>query len=187
MELSPLALASDAVELFVQRASDILGVLQLGKDYGLKLVLESAGEGWKVAKQIAEANVPVLLQPLDDGPRSFVALGLREDNAALLNKAGVKLALCYASTHNARKLRQAVGNAVRAGLPHRAALNACTDAPARIFGLDNYGTPKTGRVANLVVWSGDPFELSSRAERMLIRGREVSLRSRQTALFDRYK
>jgi imidazolonepropionase-like amidohydrolase len=175
------------VVVSAERASDILNLLALAKEHNLRLVLDVAGEAWKVAPQIAAANVPVIVHPMRAGPETFAALGSREDNAALLHAAGVTIALAYGEAHNARKLRQAVGNAIRAGLPARAALGACTETPARIFGMDGYGAPATGRVANVVVWSGDPFELSSRAERVFIRGREVSLRTRQTALLERYR
>ena len=170
------------------RASDILNVLALAKDSGLKLILASAAEGWKVADQIRDADVGVIVFGLDHGPRSFAALGAREDNAKLLDEAGVRVALSTGESHNARKLRQVAGNAVRAGLPQHVALGAVSDTAAQLLGLgDDYGEPKVGRMANLVVWSGDPFEFSSNAELMYIRGREVALTSRQTALYDRYK
>ncbi len=176
------------VVFHVDRASDIVGVLALAKANGLSAVLASAAEGWKVADQIAKAKVPAIVYPLDHGPRSFAALGAREDNAALLHRAGVTVALSTGESHNARKLRQEVGNAIRAGLPRRTALDAVTKVPAQIVGMDkHYGTPKVGRVANLVVWSGDPFELSTQATHVLIRGREIPLRSRQTALLERYR
>ena len=175
------------VVFHVDRASDIASILALSKEQKLRSVLASAAEGWKVAARIADARVPTIVYPFDHGPRTFSALGAREDNAALLHKAGVTLALSTGDTHNARKLRQAAGNAVRAGIPHDVSIDAVTDAPARILNMDTYGAPKQGRVANLVVWSGDPFEISSRAERVFIRGRAVELRSRQTALFERYR
>jgi imidazolonepropionase-like amidohydrolase len=63
-----------------------------------------------------------------------------------------------------------------------------TLTPAEIFGVaDRYGSLEPGKVANLVVWSGDPFEFTTRVEHVLIRGREIPLRSRQTELFERYK
>ncbi len=174
--------------LHVDRASDIRTALRLAKAEGLKLVLASVAEGWKAADDIAEADVPVVLYPLDHGPRSFAALGAREDNAKRMHEAGVKLAFSTGSSHNARKLRQAAGNAVRAGLPKAEGIAAIIDGPARAFGLEeDYGSPKKGRRANLVVWSGDPLEFSSRVERMFIRGFSTSLRSRQTALFERYR
>lgn len=171
----------------VDRASDISNVLTLAKARKLRAVLASAAEGWKVADAIAAAKVPAIVYPLDEGPRDHTARGAREDNAALLHKAGVLVALSSGESHNARKLRQVAGNAVRAGLPHAAALAAITSAPGRIFGLTNRGTLGANSIANLAVWSGDPLELSSRCERLYVRGREVSLRSRQTVLFEKYR
>lgn len=173
--------------IHVDRASDIVAAIALAEEHGLKLALASAAEGWRVASQIADAEVPVLLYPLDHGPRHFAARGAREDNAALLHRAGVTLGLSTGESHNARKLRQVAGNAVRAGLPKQAALGAVTEGPARVFGMSDYGSPKKGRVANLVVWSADPFELSTKVEAVVVRGRRRSLRSRQTALFERYR
>ena len=84
--------------------------------------------------------------------------------------------------------KEATNRAIRAGLDRDLALAAVTRQPARAVGLDKrYGSVEPGRVANLVVWSGDPFELSTRAEAVIIRGRKVSLRTRQTALFERYR
>jgi len=176
------------VVVHVDRASDILNVLALAKEYGLKIVLASAAEGWKVARAIASAEVGAIVSPLEHGPRSFDALGARHDNAKLLHAAGVKIALSAKSSHNVRKLRQCAGNAVRAGLPHAAAVRSITNGAAELLGVsDDYGAPKEGRFANFVVWSGDPLEISSRVEAMFIRGREVALTSRQTELFERYR
>jgi imidazolonepropionase-like amidohydrolase len=175
------------VVFHVDRASDIHHVLAVVAEYKLRGVVASAAEGWRVGRELAAARVPAIVYPLDEGPRDFAARGAREENAAMLAAAGVTIALSTGESHNARKLRQVAGNAVRAGLPHATALAAITDAPARIFGLEDYGAPKERRVANLAVWSGDPLELSTRCERLFVRGREVSLRSRQTALFEKYR
>jgi imidazolonepropionase-like amidohydrolase len=140
-----------------------------------------------VADQLAQAKVPVLVDPLAYGPSSFDELYARPDNAALLAKAGVALILTTESTHNARTLRQVAGNAVREGLPHADALRAVTETPARVFGLPDRGRLAVGAAADVVLWSGDPLELSSRAERVWVDGVEVDLRSRQTELRERYR
>ncbi|HYK83088.1 MAG TPA: amidohydrolase family protein [Gemmatimonadales bacterium] len=169
------------------RRSDIETALRLAREYKLQLVLSGAAEGWQIATEIARAGVPALVEPLDNIP-SYDALGMRYDNAAVLAKAGVKVALLEADTHNARNLRQQAGNAVSYGLPWDQALRAVTLAPAEIFGVgDRYGSLEVGKVANVVVWSGDPFEFTTAVEHVLIRGHEVALRSRQTELFERYK
>ena len=84
-------------------------------------------------------------------------------------------------------MKQEAGNAVAYGLPHDEALRAITLYPAQIWGVgDRYGSLEPGKVANVVVWGGDPLELLTPVEHVLIRGREVPLESRETMLRDRY-
>jgi imidazolonepropionase-like amidohydrolase len=169
------------------RASDISTALRLAREFKLRLILAGAQEGWEVAGAIAAAGVPVLVEPLDNIP-SFDALGVRYENAALLAKAGVKVILLETDTHNARNLRQQAGNAVSYGMTWEQALRAVTLAPAEAFGVaDRYGSLEVGKVANVVVWTGDPFELSTGVAHVFIRGKEISLRSRQTELLERYR
>ncbi len=176
------------VVFHADRSTDLLAALEFAKQYRLRPVLASAAEAWKVAPQIAAARAPVIVNPLDAGPGNFSSLGAREDNAAILEKAGVTVAFTTGETHNARKLRQVAGNAVRAGMSKSGALDAVTRAPAAAVGMaDDYGTIAKGKVANIVVWSGDPFETSTAVTAVIIRGREVPLRSRQTELFERYR
>ena len=87
-----------------------------------------------------------------------------------------------------RQVRQEAGNAVSYGLAWDDALRAVTLTPAEMYGLGaRYGSLEPGKVANIVVWSGDPFELSTRVEAVLIRGQEMPLTSRQTELRERYR
>ena len=172
----------------VSRASDILRVLELARAYGLRLVLSGAEEGWRVADRIAAADVPVIVQPLANLPSSFTRLGARLDNAAILARAGVPLVLMTEGAHELRNIRQEAGNAIAHGLPRDEALRAVTLEPARVFGLDrDYGTIAPGKVANVVVWNGDPFETTTWATHIFVQGREVPVRSRQTDLFERYR
>ncbi|HEX3557416.1 MAG TPA: amidohydrolase family protein [Thermoanaerobaculia bacterium] len=172
----------------VDRASDIETVLRFAKEWKLKLILSGVTEGWKVADQIAAARVPVLVNPMEDRPDSFESLGATLENAARLHKAGVTLAFATGDAHNARNLKQAAGNAVANGLPWDAALQAVTAAPARIWGIaDHYGTLEPGKDADVVIWDGDPLELTTFADAVFIRGREMPMKSRQTELRDRYK
>jgi imidazolonepropionase-like amidohydrolase len=169
------------------RRSDLETALRLAKEFNVKLILAGAAEGWEVAGEIARAGVSVLVEPMNNIP-SYDGLGIRLENAALLAQAGVHLALLETDTHNARNLRQQAGNAVSYGLSWDQALRAVTLTPAEIFGVaDRYGSLEPGKVANIVVWSGDPFEFTTRVEHVLIRGRAVPLRSRQTELLERYK
>jgi imidazolonepropionase-like amidohydrolase len=170
------------------RASDIEAALRLAKELGLKLILSSVNEGWMVADQIAAAKVPVLVSPLDNLPGSFENLGATLENAARLHKAGVTVAFMSGDAHNARNIKQGAGNAVAYGMPWDAALAAMTSVPARIWGIsDRYGTLEPGKDADVVIWDGDPLELTSFPVAVFIRGKEMPMTSRQIELRDRYK
>src|SRR6266851_328918 len=185
--LLPVLHGRVALIAYVNRRSDIETALRLAKEFKLKLILAGAAEGWEVAAAIAAAGVPVLVEPLSNTP-GYDALGIRYGNAAVLAQAGVKVALLEPDTHKSRNLRQQAGNAVSYGMTWDQALRAVTLAPAEIFGVaDRYGSLEPGKVANVVVWSGDPFEFTTGVEHVLIRGKEIPLKSRQTELLERYK
>jgi imidazolonepropionase-like amidohydrolase len=180
----------------VERASDILTVLALPRDYPkLKLVLTGASEGWMVAREIAAARVPVIAAALADLPAQFESLGATESNVGRMRAAGVQVAL--ASTGNSggeHNLRQYAGNLVaitrvpgHAGLTWGQALAAITSGPAAALGMDGeLGSLRAGRRADVVLWDGDPLELSSAPTAVWIDGRAQPMRSRQRALRDRY-
>jgi imidazolonepropionase-like amidohydrolase len=170
------------------RASDISATLRLADTYGLDVVIEGGNEAWMRTEALAAADVPVILKPLTNLPTEFDRLGSRFDNAARLHAAGVPVVLSTLDTHNARNLRFEAGNAIRFGLPHEAALTAVTHTPAQVLGIaDSHGTLDVGKVANVVVWSGDPFDFASAPEYVFIHGREVSQDSRQHRLLERYR
>jgi imidazolonepropionase-like amidohydrolase len=172
----------------VDRASDVTSSLALAKSFGLELVIGGGAEAHRVRDALAKAAVPVILFPLSDGPETFSQVGARSDAAKLLRDAGVEVALSTGGAHEARKLRQAAGNAVRAGLAHAHAVAAITSAPARIFGqARRVGTLEPKRVANVAVWSGDPLELGTRLQALFVRGERQSLDNRQTALLAKYR
>ena len=139
------------------------------------------------AAALAEKKIPVLIDPLLESPESFDRMGARADNAKRLHEAGVQVMFSTFWTHNMRTLAQVAGNAVRAGLPKRAGIDAITRVPAEAFGMTDRGAIAVGKRANLVVWSGDPLEVTSAPERVLIGGKDAPLVSRQTRLFQRYK
>ncbi len=173
----------------VDRASDILQVLQLSERHQYEAIIYGGAEAWMVASQLAEAGVPVVLDPLNNLPENFDKLGARLDNAALLHQAGVTIAFSADSDspHNARKLRQAAGIAVAYGLPFAAGLEALTINPAHIFSLPaGYGSIAVDAPANLVMWTGDPLEVTSLADAVILDGRNMPMVSRQTLLRDRY-
>jgi len=179
--------AGGKVVFNVDRASDILETIRFAEKYGLDLVIAGGAEAWMVARELAAAKVPVLLNPLANLPANFDSLGARLNNAAMLEAAGVVIAISSGETHNARKQRQLAGNAVSYGLPHAEGIAALTINPANIFGVaDQQGSIQADRPANLVLWSGDPLEVTSAAEVVVIDGKLIPMESRQTKLRDRY-
>ncbi len=185
--LLPVVRGEQPLAVDVHRAADIEALLRFAAEQQIKLVIVGGSEAWLVADALAAAKVPVVLDPAANLPGSFDRVHARADAAAKLAAAGVPVALSTFSTHNVRKLRQWAGNAVRAGLPHAEALRAVTTTPATVAGLTDRGRVAPGQVADLVVWSGDPFELSTRAEQVWIAGARASEGHRQRALFERYR
>jgi imidazolonepropionase-like amidohydrolase len=185
--LAPVLDREVPLVVLAHRASDILAALRLAREFDLRLVVMGGLEGWMVADALREADVPVVVDPMTNLP-NLEHLGATLENAARLHAAGVTLALSSFETANARNLKQVAGNAVAHGLPHEAALRAVTLAPAEVWGIaDAFGSLEPGKAADVVVWSGDPFELSTRAEHVFIRGEEVPPETRQRELFLRYR
>lgn len=171
----------------VERASDIRAALRIKREFAPRVVLIGVSEGWKVADEIAAAKVPVVINPVYNVPNSFESLGATLRNAARLHAAGVMLTFDYDRTHNARNLSQAAGIAVAHGLPWIEALKAITLNPAKIWGVaEQVGSLEAGKDADVVIWDGDPLEVSSYADQVFIRGEAIPMVSRQTLLRDRY-
>jgi len=175
------------------QASDIDAVLRLARETNVKLIIAGGAESWKMADKLAAANVPVIVGSMINIPQSFATLGARQETPALLHRAGVKVVLIANGSggeevFNVRNLKYDAGVAVAYGLAWDDALRAITLTPAEVLGVANrVGSLQPGRDANIVVWSGDPFEFATRVEHVLIRGREVTQPSRQDELMQRYK
>ena len=190
--LQPVLAGRLPLVITANRVFDIRNALRLAREFNLKIILHGAAEGWQMADEIARAGVGVILEPETDVP-TFDQLGARYSNPAQLARAGVRLAIVGGgdgdgTVFNTRLIRQEAGNAVATGLDWDAALRAVTLSPAEMFGVaERYGSLDAGKIANVVVWSGDPFEFSTGVEHVFIRGREIPLTSRQTELLERYR
>ena len=184
--LLPAVKGTMPVVITANRRMDIENALRLAAEFKLKIVLSGAVEGWMVAGAIAAAGVPVVMSPNTDIP-SFDGLGARLDNATLLRQAGVSVIIAQGDPGGERNLRYGAGNAVRNGMSWDDALRSMTLAPAQAFGLGDYGSLEVGKVANVVIWSGDPLDFAGTAEKVYIRGQETSLKTRETELLERYR
>ncbi|MET3667447.1 amidohydrolase family protein [Caulobacter sp. 1776] len=186
--LIPVVQGRTPLLIRVSRAADIRQALKLAAEEKVRIILEGVEEGWLVAPEIAKAGVPVIVDPQDDLPGSFETLGSRLDNAARLNAAGVSVAINGARDfNNLRQERLNAGLAVANGLPYAAGLASVTLVPAKIWGQDGkIGSLDVGKIADVVVWNGDPLETTSWPLNVFVGGVEQPQDSRQTQLRDRY-
>lgn len=171
---------------YADRATDLLALLALKKKYGIDLVLVGASDAVLISDEIVAAKVPVILSSIENLPSSFDSLHASLNNMAILTKAGVKVILApKGESHNLNQLRFDAGIAVANGVAREDAFSALTANVADVFKL-NSGRIVVGKNADLVLWSADPFEISSKVDTMWINGKSVSTRSRQDDLRDRY-
>ena len=168
------------------RASDILALIDLSKRKKIDLVIFGAAEGWRVAQQIASAKVPVIIQPIDNIPHSFNELGARLDNAYLLHSEGVKILISSPETHNSYLSRQGAGIAVSYGLPWKEALKGLTKNISEVFKLNKRGAIQEGYIADIIIWDGDPLEVTSFVDGVYLSGKKYPVENRSMRLKERY-
>jgi len=197
--LVPVLQGRQYLLIHVERARDILNVLELKRDYpSLKPVIVGASEGWLVANKIAEAGIPVIASAVNDLPSSFEQLAATQSNVGRMRDAGVEVAIGMIDDNDTRYLfneRQYAGNLVALtnvpganGVRWGEALAMITSRPAEVLGLGReIGSLAPGRRADVVIWSDDPLQVSSNADMVLIDGVQQPMDTRQTKLRERYK
>lgn len=197
--LVPVVTGHQPLYVEVERAADIRQVLSFKRaNPRLDLVLVGASEGWLVADEIARSGVPVIADALDDLPSSFEQLAATQSNVGRLAKAGVKVAigrLSGGTDGHPRSAAQFAGNLVALskmpgadGLSWGQALATITSVPAQIAGHGGkFGVIAPGATADLVLWDGDPLEVSTAPTRVFIDGVEQPRESHQSELAKRYR
>ena len=197
--LVPVVEGRQLLLVHAERAKDILNVLDLRREFpGLKLALVGVTEGWTVAGKIAASGVWVIASALNDLPASFEMLAATQSNVGRMRAAGVKVAIGMIDDNDTRYLRnerQYAGNLVALGkLPGAAGVSwgeafaMISSRPAEAVGLgQEIGSFAAGRRGDMVIWSGDPLELSSAPEAVWIDGVRQPLDNHQTKLRDRYR
>ncbi len=170
------------------RKDDILSAIRVAEEFNLKLILLSGSEAYMVADILYNKNIPVLLGPITTQPSSMESQGATYENAALLDRAGVQIAIIAGSTHNVRDIRFQAGIAAQYGLSISTALKAITINPAKILGVDDeLGSIEAGKIANIAIFDGDPLQPLTKVTDVIIEGRRIPLRSFQTDLYDKFK
>jgi len=157
------------------RADDIATALRIAEEFGYDLVIDHGTEAHLVADLLAARNIPVIIGPLFTSRSKVELLNRSLANPGRLARAGVTIAIT--TDHPVVPIHFLVHQAtlaVKEGLDRDTALAALTINPARIAGVDGrLGSIEAGKDADLVLWSGDPLDVFSRAQRALIGGREI--------------
>ncbi|MCP4898699.1 MAG: amidohydrolase family protein [bacterium] len=169
------------------QARDIRNALAVAKEFDLDLILYDTREAWKVLEDIKAAKVPVLLKNTFDQPSDREQYDRYYALAGLLAENGIEFAFTTGSNHNVRQLPDHAAMAITYGLDEETAMRAVALNSAGIFGIDeSHGSLTEGKVANVVIWDGSPFDLRSKPTAVFIDGEEIKLESRQERLRDRF-
>mgnify|MGYP001361347293 FL=1 len=180
--------ANDLMPFVIEtnRAVDILQALAMKKKYGLNLILASVEEAPMVLTELQESNTPVIIDPMDNIPNSFDELGSSLDLGRILDQAGIPIMFSTQRSHNYHLMRQGSGNAVAHGMSYETAIKGMTQTVAQTFNLDNRGSIEPGKLADVIVWDGDPLEPASFPKIVMIEGQLQDLSSRSSKLTERY-
>lgn len=187
--LVPVIKGEMALHINADSKKSILNALKWIKEKDLeKVVLVGVAEGWRVAKEIAEAGVPVIAGPVLSNPtRSSDRYDRPYANPGIMAEAGVKVALTSGETENVRNLPFNAGFAAAYGLGKEEALKAVTINPAEIFGMaDELGSLEVGKRANLFVADGDPFETKTKIPYVFIDGYQIAIDNRHIQLYEEF-
>jgi imidazolonepropionase-like amidohydrolase len=197
--LVPVLQGRQHLLVHVERASDILDVLDIAREFpSLRIVLVGASEGWLVADKIARSGIPVIASAVNDLPASFEQIAATQSNVGRMQAAGVKVSIGMIDDNDTRQLfneRQYAGNLVglsklpgATGLSWGEALAAITSGPAKAIGMGGQiGSLTPGAHGDAVIWSGDPLDTRSAAEAVFIDGVRQPLETHQTRLLERYR
>ena len=168
------------------RASDILKLIEIKEKYDLNLIIMGAQEASLVADQLAESKIPLIVNPINNIPNSFDELASNINLSSRLEDEGILLMFNASRDHNYHLIRQGAGIAVANGMSYGGAIKALSSNVATAFNIQDRGTIKQGKVADLIVWEADPLEPSSMPEKVFINGIDMDLTTRSSRLTDRY-
>lgn len=187
--LAPVAEGKLPLLVVAQRARDIRHAVEFCAQHKVRMILAGGQEAYQVVDLLKQNNVPVVFgSTLAAPPNEDDPYDLLRAEPGKLAAAGIEVALASFNTSSSRRLPQYAGVAAAYGMPWQAALEAITLAPAKIFGLDKeLGTIEAGKMANVIVTTGDPLELTTEIRYLFIDGRQTSLDNKQLDLYKIYK
>jgi imidazolonepropionase-like amidohydrolase len=164
------------------RADDMLTAIRIAEEFNLDLTLEHATEGYKIADVLASKGIPVTAGPIFFSRVKYELREMTPKNPGLMARAGVKVAIQTDEMSAVRYLTINAALAVREGMPEAEALKAITIYPAEVIGVeDRIGSLEAGKDADVVVFSGHPFDYRTVADLVLINGQVVYQRPTEVA------
>ena len=172
----------------VSSVEQIRGVLTLADSFKLKVILRGARDAWRVADTLAARGIPVIVGPTTQAPGPDDPYDALYAQPAVLAKAGVKIAFQSSGASDVRNLPYNAALATAYGLNMDEAIKALTINPAQIFGVaDRLGSLEPGKVANVVVTTGNPLDVRSNVKHLFIRGQAIPLTDRHTKLYEQFR
>lgn len=172
----------------VNKEEDIKAAIQWVSKRKIKAIFTGVAEGHRLAAEIAKAKIPVITGPITDLPRrEYDRYDTPYTNAGIMLKAGVTVAIRTDEAENVRNLPFHAGFAAAYGMGPDEAFKAVSIVPAKMFGVDHlYGSIEKGKLANLFICDGDPFETKTQISHVFIRGWSVPLENRQSLLYNEF-
>lgn len=170
----------------VETADQIRGVLALADSFGLRVVLQGASYAWQLADTLAARRIPVIVGPTTASPAASDPYDMIYANPGVLARAGVQIAFRTNSASDSRNLPYNAALATAYGLDPEEAIRALTINAARIFGVDDrLGSIEPGKIANLIVTTGDPLDVRTTTRHVFVRGELTPADDRHTRLYER--
>ena len=186
--LVPVVRGEMPVIFDVASADQIRGVLALADSFKLKVIIRGARDAWRLADTLAARAIPVIVGPTTQAPGADDPYDMLYAQPGVLAKAGVKIAFQTSDAGNSRNLPYNAALASAYGLDSAEAIKSITINPAQIFGVaDRYGSIEAGKVANIVVTTGDPLDVRSTVKHLFIRGTKVPLTDRHSDLYEQFR
>ena len=186
--MTPAVRGDIPVVVDAETADQMRDAMRFADSLKLRLVIRGGREGWRLADTLAARRVPVILSPTTSVPGNDAPYDEVFANAGVMARAGVLLAFHTGSASSARDLPYNVGLAIAYGLDPEEGLKAITINPARIWGVDrDYGSIEVGKVANLMVSTGDPIDIRSQIREVFVKGQRMKFDDRHTELYEKFR
>jgi len=184
----PVMRGESPVIFEVETAEQIRGALAIADSFHLRVILRGARQAWQLADTLAARRIPVIVGPLVVAPEDRDPYDAVYSYPGVLARAGVKIAFQTDNAADSRNVAYNAGIATAFGLDPEEALRAVTINAAQIWGVaDRYGSLEVGKVANVIVTTGDPLDARTQMRHVFIRGVAIPFTDRHDRLYEQFR